>query len=236
MCAYGRPVQHTEPVAAEQARPGLSVWDRCRLVLVATWLLLLLLIVAVGQRDTPLADLEGAVAEGRVDSVLVLGHATADGVSTQEVRWTDGRTRRTTRVSVGAAPSPDSGGVPVRSEDIGVLLSRADPDLDVQRSQHGPAAPYGALLGWQVPTWLALTALATYLSQLGFLITVPQTWRATRWAWFWITTVPVAGTALMLLLSGRTPGFPAPATAGRRLTGGWAFLLSSAAGAFLPGA
>ena len=63
--------------------------------------MLLLLVVAVGQRETRLADLEAAVTEGRVDSVLVLGHAVpADGFSTQEVRWTDGLVRRTTRVTV----------------------------------------------------------------------------------------------------------------------------------------
>ena len=215
----------------------MSVWDRYRLVLLATWSLLLLLIVAVGQRETRLADLEAAVAQGRVDSVLVLGQAVpADGFSTQEVRWTDGLVRRTTEVTVGAAPWQGSAGVPTREEDLGVLLSRADPDLEVRRSQQGQVAPYGELLGWQVPTWLALTAVVTYLSQLGFLINVPQTWRATRWAWFWVTTVPVVGTALMLLLSGRTPGLPAPATAGQRMTGGWAFFLSSASTAFLSGA
>jgi len=229
-------VQHTEPLAAAEVRLGLSAWDRYRLVLLATWLLLLLLVVAVGQRETRLADLEAAVDEGRVDSVVVLGQAVpADGFSTQEVRWTDGLVRRTTRVTVGAAPLAEVEGVTTRSEDLGAQLSRADPNLEVRRSQQGQAAPYGELFGWQVPTWLALTALVAYLSQLGFLLNGPQTWRATRWAWFWIMTVPGAGPLLMLLLSGRTPGVPAAGEAGRRLTGGWAFLLSGVATAVLSG-
>ena len=47
--------------------------------------------------------------------------------------------------------------------------------------------------------------------------------------------MPVAGTVLMLLLSGRTPGLPAAPATRRRLTGGWAFLLSSAASSLLSG-
>ena len=160
MSAYGRAVQHVDPVAVEDLRPGLSAWDRYRLVLLAVSSLLLLLVVVLGQRETPLADLEAAVAEGRVDSVVVLGQAgTGDALSTQEVRWTDGLVRRTARATVGAVPS---GGVvdgTVRSEDLGVLLSRADPGLEVRRSPQGMFAPYGELLGWRVPGWLALTAL-----------------------------------------------------------------------------
>lgn len=228
MCAYGRAVQHTEPVAALEIRPGLTPWDRSRLALLVVWALLLLLVLTLGQRETPLADLESAVAAGRVDSVLVLGQSgTGDGFSTQEVRWTDGLVRRTSRATVGAAPFEGVVDGPVRTEDLGVLLSRADPDLEVRRSPDGMGAPYGELLGWRVPGWLALTALVAFLVQLGLLVHGPQPWRATRWAWFWILTVPVVGVVLMLLLSGRTPGLPAPTAAGRRLTGGWAFLLSS---------
>ena len=235
MCAYGRAV-HTEAVAAGELRPGLSAWDRSRLVLLAVWSLLLLLTVAVGQRETPVTELEAAVSAGRVDRVVVLGRAgTGDALSTQEVRWTDGLVRRTAQVTVGTASPGGFGDGTVRSEDLGVLLSRADPGLEVRRSPQGTFAPYGELLGWRVPGWVALTALVTYLVQLGVLVHGPQPWRATRWAWFWITTVPVVGTVLMLLLSGRTPGLPAPAAARRRCTGGWAFLLSSAVIGLLSG-
>ena len=52
---------------------------------------------------------------------------------------------------------------------------------------------------------------------------VPE--RATRWAWFWLQWNPV-GVLAFLLLSGPVPGVPAPRPGARRLTGGWAFLLS----------
>ena len=216
-----------------------SGWDRLRLSLFGVWLLLLLTTFAVGHRETPLHVLETAVADGRVDSVVVVGAApSGQGWSTQVVRWQDGLVRRTTQASVGS-PADGVGvgvGQPARDEDLGVLLSRADPGLDVRRSEQGSGAPYGQLLGWQVPTWVALTGLVAVLVQLAYLVNVPTTWRATRWAWFWIMAVPLVGTALLLLLSGRTPGLPPPRAPERRLTGGWAFLFSSAATTFLSGA
>ena len=236
-CAYGRAVHQSDTVAQEAVDHGLSGWDRYRLGLLAVWLLLVLTTVAVGQRETPLAALEAAVAEGRVDSVVVLGEQVPaeQGYGAQVVRWRDGLVRRTTEATVGATPLGGTTGVPARQEDLGVLLARVDPDLRVRRSDQAPASSYGVLLGWRVPTWLSLAAVTTFLLQLGCLVCVPRTWRATRWAWFWVTTVPVVGTALMLLLSGRTPGLPVPDAGRRRLTGGWAFLLSSAATTLLSG-
>ena len=225
-----------EAVAPEELTRGLAGWDRLRLGLFGVWLVLLLTSFAVGHRETPLHVLETAVAEGRVDSVVVVGAApSGQGWSTQVVRWQDGLVRRTTQASVGSPTDGAGVGQPSRDEDLGVLLSRTDPTLEVRRSEQGFGSPYGTLLGWQVPTWLSLAAVTTFLLQLGCLVCVPRTWRATRWAWFWVTTVPVVGTALMLLLSGRTPGLPLPDAGQRRLTGGWAFLLSSAATTLLSG-
>lgn len=228
-------MHQVEPVAADELRHGLSGWDRLRLGLFAVWLLLLLTLFSVGHRETPFHMLETAVAEGRVDSVVVLGEAVPpeQGWGTQVVRWQDGLVRRTTEAGVGTPP-PGAIDVPSREEDLGALLARTDPDLEVRRSGQAYASQ-GRLLGWQVPTWVAMTAVVASLVQLGFLVNVPTTWRATRWAWFWIMAVPVVGTALLLLLSGRTPGLPPPAAPERRLTGGWAFLLSSFATTMLSG-
>ena len=227
-----------EAPAPEQVERALLRWDRFRMVLLAGWLLVLVATVAVGQRETRLADLETAVAEGRVDTVVVLGEAPADPgvVSTQVVHWTDGLVRRTTEAAVAAPPVASTGATSAGTEDLGVLLSRLDPDLQVRRAGLPSGWARGELLGWRVPTWLVLTAVATFLLQVGHLGAVPQTWRATRWAWFWVMTVPIVGPVLALLLSGRTPGLPAPGAGGRRLTGGWAFLLSAAAGSLLSGA
>ena len=237
-CAYGRAVHQVQAVAPAELRIGVSAWDRFRLGLLAVWLLLIVAAVTVGQRETPLSTLEAAVADGHVDSVVVLGEAVPAerGFGTQEVRWRDGLVRRTAQATVGARPDGGVVGLPWRGRDLGVLLSRADPDLEVRRSQQAYLMMQGRLLGWQVPVWVALTATAAFLLQFVLLIGVPRTSRATRWAWFWLMSVPVVGTALFLLLSGRKPGLRAPRATRRRLTGGWAFLLSSAAGALMSGA
>lgn len=222
-----------ETVGHEEVVQGQAAWDRVRLVLLTVWLLLVVVSLAVGHRETPLSALEAAVAEGRVERVVVLGQAApaGQGFTTQVVHWRDGIVRRTTQATVGVAADagPGAGTAASRAEDLGVLLSRADPDLEVRRSSQAHFSPGGSWLGWQVPGWVAMSGFLVLLLQLGFLVGVPRTWRATRWAWFWVMTVPVVGSVLLLLLAGRTPGLPAPTARARRLTGGWAFLLCSAA-------
>lgn len=78
------------------------------------------------------------------------------------------------------------------------------------------------------------------LAALALIIFGPPPRLATRWAWFWLAPPLSVGWAVfaliepVMLLTGRPV-----ATASRRLTGGWAFLLSIAittfVGAVLPG-
>lgn len=220
-----------------KVRGVLGGWDRLRLGLLAVWLLVLLTAAVVGQRDTPLAALEAAVAQGRVASVEIVGDTPSQeqGYGLQTVRWRDGPIRRTAEALVGARPDVGAVDLPWRDGELGVLLSRADPGLEVRRAEDAHPSSHGELLGWRVPSWTALAAAAALLLQLGWLIGVPRTWRATRWAWFWIMTVPIVGTALMLLLSGPTPGLPAPRATAWRLTGGWAFVLSAVVAGVLSG-
>lgn len=82
----------------------------------------------------------------------------------------------------------------------------------------------GELLGWRTPAGLGLVALGLLLGWLCVLVAGPAPWRATRWAWFWLGFPPF-GLLAHLLLSGPTPGLPAPRDPERRLTGGWAFLV-----------
>lgn len=192
---------------------------------------------AFGHRVTPLLTLEAAVEQGRVGSVEIVGEtpSSEDGYSVQAVRWRDGLVQRTSEALVGARPDSGAVDLPWRREDLGVHLSRADADLEVPRAEDGYPASHGELVGWEVPTWTALAAVVALLLQVGLLIGVPRTWRATRWAWFWVMTVPVLGALAMLLLSGRTPGIPAPRATSRRLTGGWAFVISTVVAGMLSG-
>ncbi|MBB2892973.1 hypothetical protein [Flexivirga oryzae] len=78
-------------------------------------------------------------------------------------------------------------------------------------------------------TSLGLGMTATFVAALFVLINGPQPRWATRWGWFWLILNPalVVTLPLFLLASGplRPTDHPEPPT-GRRLTGGWAFLLA----------
>jgi len=73
---------------------------------------------------------------------------------------------------------------------------------------------------------LGVLRLAGWCAALALLLGGAEPLRATRWAWFWLLTVPYVGVPAFLLLSGPTPGLPGPRPGRHRLTGGWAFLLS----------
>lgn len=79
-------------------------------------------------------------------------------------------------------------------------------------------------------TSVALASTATLVAVLFILINGPQPRWATRWAWFWLMLNPalLVMVPLFLIVSGpiRTTVEPTRPT-GRRLTGGWAFLLGA---------
>jgi hypothetical protein len=77
-----------------------------------------------------------------------------------------------------------------------------------------------------VPTGVVAAALLLTLCGVGLLVAGPEPWRATRWAWFWLVLTSPFVSVLFLLLSGPTVAVPGPRNPRRRLTGGWAFLLS----------
>lgn len=117
----------------------------------------------------------------------------------------------------------DHDGSPVMHTGLGNQLLRTDPGL---RVLHDNAADsVSPLLGWRGPNWLGAAAAILFLISFMLLVSGPQPWRATRWAWFWLLLPPI-GSIAFLLLSGPTPLLPRPKDPARRLTGGWAFLLA----------
>lgn len=86
-------------------------------------------------------------------------------------------------------------------------------------------ATEATLVGWHVPSALAWPLILLAVGSVVVLVAGPGPWRATRWAWFWLMSLPV-GSFAFLLLSGPTPGLPRPRDPRRRLIGGWAFLLA----------
>lgn len=205
-------------------------WNLLRHGLVIAWLLVAAAVIGFGERAASWQDVEASVAAGEVQSVRVIGEMPSGGTgySVVDVAWRDGLLAYHAEV-VHVRGDHVSEARTAAGEDIPLL--RTSPTRHLQQLQPGLAVTEeqqrstdGELLGWRVPTALALGAFGLFLAWLSFLVTGPQPWRATRWAWFWLAFPPV-GIIAHLLLSGPTPGIPAPRRPERRLTGGWAFLI-----------
>lgn len=217
------------PSAATSSAERLA--DRIRLSLLAGWVALLVALLATGSAPGTWQDLRDQVAAGKVDGVRVIGELGpgSTGYSVVEVQWRDGLLQRRTEVVQLRGPNqlPDDAAAdasaPVLRSAPSRRLTALNDELQVTRDQSRQS--HGELWGWRVPTAVGLFGLVLWLLVLGRLIAGPRPWRATRWAWFWLLMVPI-GAPAFLLLSGPTPGLPAPRRPGRRLTGGWAFLLA----------
>lgn len=206
-------------------------WDRLRHVLALGWMVVAVTVVGWGERPASWQELQGLVAAGEVEAVRVTGELPIDarGFSVVELSWRHGLLAYRTEVVQYSAPSQRAKAATATDRDLPVLgyaptgrLLTADPELAVTRATERSGG--GELLGWRTPAGLGLVALGLLLGWLCVLVAGPAPWRATRWAWFWLGFPPF-GLLAHLLLSGPTPGLPAPRDPERRLTGGWAFLV-----------
>ena len=77
-----------------------------------------------------------------------------------------------------------------------------------------------------MPRWANVLAIVTVLASFGLLVAGPKPRLATRWAWFWLFCVAPPLSTLAFLLLGGSVVAGQREHRGRRLTGGWAFLLS----------
>ena len=215
------------PPTPGQPRARARRWGpaaHLRTALLLGWLALALATVLVGQRAASLDDLRAAVDAGRVAEVRVSGglEPGATGSTVQAAVWREGLLLH--RVE-GLLVSP---GVAVQPGDLPDLGTDLAEELRAEGVRVLPLAypsVHSDVLGWRVPQWVGALLFAGWLAALFLLVGGPVPERATRWAWFWLNSNPL-GVLAFLLLSGPTPGVPAPRPGARRLTGGWAFLLS----------
>jgi hypothetical protein len=225
------------PSLPPQARRRTSLRDPAtalRVALAVGWLVLALTTVLVGQRPASLEDLRAGIEAGEITEVRVSEglEPGATGYATQAVVWRNGLLgHRTEGWQLSPGVDAPSGGEPVLGPDLaGELRAEGVRVLPLaDRSAHSQVA------GWQVPQQVGLLLFAEWVVTLFLLVGGPVPERATRWAWFWLNSGPF-GVLAFLLLSGPFPGVPAPRPGARRLTGGWAFLLSLVLGGAYLGA
>lgn len=214
-----------------------SRWTYPRLGLAMLWVLLLASSLLMGERITSMNDFDSAVTSGRVHTVHLVGDlpAGATGSSLVELHWHDrlvARVSEVRQVRPGVGASTGSSGTDrVVVGDLVRHLSSTHPGLRVIRESDSAhqSVGNGTVMGWRVPGWIAVVVVLTWITTLGILVNAPEPWRATRWAWFWIITNPLTpiGSLAFLLLSGPTPLLPEAKPDGRRLRGGWAFIITT---------
>ncbi|MCZ2818374.1 hypothetical protein [Modestobacter sp. VKM Ac-2984] len=228
----------TAPTTPVPPRPRTRLrdpWTALRVALALGWVVVALATVLVGQRPASLEDLRAAVDGGWVQELQVSEGLEPDatGYAVQTAVWQSGLiTRRTEVWEASPGAQPPGGSRPVVIGDLADQLRTVEPGLRVEAL----AEPLSSseFLGWRTPMWVGTLLLVTWLAGMFLLVGGPVPERATRWAWFWLTWTPL-GTPAFLLLSGPFPGVPAPRPGARRLTGGWAFLLSCVLGGALAG-
>ncbi len=222
------------PVAARRT-PRWLVWHgHLRLALLAALLVFAAVVPAVGTRSASLSDLRAVIEAGRVDQVSVTGALPpgATGSSTAHLLWQDGLIARVTTVlhlSDGSqATSPGLADLDHLVGDIGHELSVGGKHVSLRAVTQVQGPGYStSLAGWHLPLWMSPVGGVLWIVAVLLLATGPEPRWATRWAWFWAFITPLAVVAMPLFALGSVPlpGRPAPRRPGRRLTGGWAFLL-----------
>jgi hypothetical protein len=224
----------TSPVQGPAlTRVSPQAWRRLRFGLLVAGLALVGSGLLLGSAPSSLADLRDGIQASRVEEVHVSGGLPpgATGYSSVTLTWSDDGLDRYAEVleaSDVAAASPDQVGArEVVTADVERTLRALDPGVRiVAESWSGPGPE---LAGWRVPGWLPGVGFVLWLATVALLFNGPQPWWATRWAWFWAIFSPAAVVTapLFLLVSGPPPGVPESDAAGRRLSGGWAFVLLS---------
>ena len=226
------PAPRTTDVLVVVAQPDRSrAWAWLRLTLAGLWLVAMIAGYVTHERPATLQDLYASVAAGEVVSVHLVGglppHADS-GEATLEMHW---RTRSVPQVATIKVVRARDGGQVVgtpsdafTSDDVAHEVAARDPAVRIVQTDFRSGVHFD-FFGWSVPTWVASLMLGVGVVSFYVLIAGPEPWRATRWAWFWLAGFPFT-LIVCLLLSGPTPALPAPRNPTRRLTGGWAFLLS----------
>jgi hypothetical protein len=212
---------------APRPRTGYDTWRWC---LAGGYAVLVVVALVVGARPASWAEVRTAVSSGAVADVRVAS-APDDGslLRSQQVTWREGLVQRRAEVTV-VPPTATVDWVSTPpttiSRDAGEELRALAPGLRVERTSgtfDGSASFWGRVM--PLPAAVTAALLLGWACWLGLLVHGPAPWRATRWAWFWLSWVP-GGVLAFFLLAGPTPGVPAPRRPARRLTGGWALLLS----------
>lgn len=201
--------------------------------LVGCWIALSAAVLLLGESQSSFVQLRQDVASGSVTEVRVTEglRPSSKGYALVEVHWRKGMFGYTTQVveaeprTRGSQQSRQPGVTARIRPSTAERLQDANPTVSVTEVGHSRLD--GELFDRLIPGWLVLPTLLLWLSTITYLVTSPRPWRATKWAWFWLLGIlPPLGALAFLAFGGPTRLLAPPAPGSRRLTGGWAFLIS----------
>lgn len=223
------PAVEQRPTATSPYAPA---WVGVRVVLAAAYVVLLLAGIVVHQEGAALGDLYADAERGELSRVVVRGDALepgATGSAKLEVTWSTGLRRWRVDVTQDVPEAGRVGGLVSgtdaerTTDDVGQQVRLRDSSVEVVR--RGPRTAGVRLWGAGLSEPQSIPLVATLLAAVVLLIVGPEPWRATRWAWFWLLSIPGAE-LVWLVRSGPTPRLSRPPMHGARLTGGRAFAVS----------
>ncbi|MER7073023.1 hypothetical protein [Terrabacter sp. NPDC000476] len=210
-------------------------WRRLRYALLAAALGLVGTGLLLGSSPATYRDLLDGVSGGRVSEVQVSGALPdgSTGYATVSLAWTDQNRNRFAQVVQVSDPGqsvPLDRRTEVLTGSVADELRAHDPSLRVVVT--GWPESTTTYAGWRLPSWFPVALGVLWIAVVVLLVNGAQPWWATRWGWFWPLFSPVGVVALplFLLVSGPPPGVPETGHTGRRLTGGWSFLLMCVVG------
>jgi hypothetical protein len=211
-------------------------------VLLAGWLVAIVVVVATGTRESSADDLRDAIARGEVHDVEASGALGGRTFGTVELRWREhGMHYTATAVRVPMHRHHrlrgfhETGPHPRFTGTLADYLTRGGGTVEIERTDGLTSGATTRALGWEVGGWVVALMIAALVLTL-VTVATSEPWRATPWAWAWlILGFPVIAGPAYLLFGGPF-GLAPPARPERRLTGGWAFLLSIVLGSALTAA
>ena len=203
-------------------------WRLTVLAFVGLWLTTAVALGLTGEKQSDLNQLSASISEGSVTHVEIVG-APRDswrGRTTVTLRWRGRWLDRFAEVQVTGRPTPGTfdDGSQIYGDPATYFESVAFPrELDityVDRPRHQE------WWGWRAPGWVGWLAVGTWFGTVLLAGNGPEPWRATKWAWTWLTLWGGPLGCLGFFLLGGPLGLGRPKDLGRRLTGGWAFLIA----------